>query len=288
MWRLFEPLHAIVYFAWENKEAYDRAGLKGGWMGYFASRCAAMGPIGPEVAIAVLYNFHPKMVRRAIPDAWTYSSPSRVLEARFQVAETALRRILGDEADSELVTRALSQVRRAADACRPDGRALFAGHLSLEWPSEPLVALWHGCTLLREHRGDGHVASLVGADIDGCEAHVLQAAAGRVPEETLRQFRGWPEDEWASARGRLAERDLVDAQGSLTGPGAELLNDVDASTDRAALAPWAALGDGDTNELAKLLRVLIRPIVESGGVSYPNPIGVPPPPPSPSTPTPSE
>ena len=280
MWRLFEPLHAVVYFAREKKDVYDRAGLRGGWMGYFASRCAAMGPIGPEVAIAVLYNFHPDMVRRAIPDAWSYSSPDRVLEARFEVADAALRRAWGADGDSSSVASAVTSVRRALGACVPEGRPLFAAHLSLDWPSEPHLALWHGCTLLREHRGDGHVASLVAAGVDGCEAHVLQTAAGRITEDDLRPHRGWSEAEWADARQRLSERGLLDDDGALSNRGAELLSEVDSTTDRTALAPWREIGEENTSELARILSTLVRPILDREVVPYPNPMGVPPPPPS--------
>ncbi|MDQ3955033.1 MAG: hypothetical protein M3285_05740 [Actinomycetota bacterium] len=278
MWRLFEPVHAVVYFAREKKEIYDRAGLKGGWMGYFASRCAAMGPIGAEVATAVLYNFNPAMVARAIPDAWSFSSPARVLAARLEVADASLNRSLGEEAGSGAVDRAVSLIRRALELCRPEGRPLYAAHLSLEWPAPSHLALWHGCTLLREHRGDGHVASLVGAGIDGCEAHVLQAAAGRVPEEGLRLFRGWSEADWSGARGRLLERGIVDVKGALTDEGAGLVAHIDATADRAALAPWKGLGESDTAELATILRSFARRIIDEGEIVYPNPMGVPPPP----------
>lgn len=278
MWRLYEPVHAVVYFAREKKEIYDGAGLKGGWMGYFASRCAAMGPIGPEVATAVVYNFNPAMVARAIPDAWSFSSPARVLAARLEVADVSLRRSLGDEARSEAVDKAVSLIRRALEVCSPEGRPLYAAHLSLEWPATPHLALWHGCTLLREHRGDGHVASLVGAGIDGCEAHVLQSAVGRVPEEGLRLFRGWSEADWAAARSRLLERGVVDDSGALTHEGAALVADIDATADRAALAPWKALGETDTAELATIHESLVRRIIDEGEIVYPNPMGVPPPP----------
>ena len=41
LWALVEAYHAVVYFAPEKVAAYREAGLKGGWMGYFASRAAA-------------------------------------------------------------------------------------------------------------------------------------------------------------------------------------------------------------------------------------------------------
>src|SRR4030095_16888652 len=100
MWRALEPLHLTVYFSPEPRDAYRQAGLRGGWMGYFASRSAAMGPVPAEVVMATFYNFHPRMVRRAIPDAWGFAAPAKVLEARFAGADAALRRLLGTWAGS--------------------------------------------------------------------------------------------------------------------------------------------------------------------------------------------
>ena len=113
MWQALETLHMTVYFAPEPRDAYRRAGLRGGWMGYFASRAAAMGPVPAEVVMATFYNFHPRMVRRAIPDAWGFAPPAEVLAARFAGIDAALRRLLGGWAESEEATEAAGLARRA-------------------------------------------------------------------------------------------------------------------------------------------------------------------------------
>src|SRR5215467_6838394 len=136
-WKTLEPYHAMIYFAPEAREAYTTAGLKGYWMGYFASRAAAMGPVPAEVVTATFFNFHPKMVARSIPDAWRFSTPERVLAARVSSADGALRRLLGEQADSAEVAEAANLARQAVEACNVSGRALFAGHAALPWPTEP-------------------------------------------------------------------------------------------------------------------------------------------------------
>ena len=83
MWKLFEPLHAVTYFAEECIEEYSAAGLKGFWMGYFAGRAAPMGPVGPAVVGATFFSFNPDRVARALPDAWSFAATDRVLEARL-------------------------------------------------------------------------------------------------------------------------------------------------------------------------------------------------------------
>ena len=75
MWKLFEPLHAVTYFAEECLEEYKAAGLKGFWMGYFAGRAAPMGAVAPAVVDATFFSFNPDRVKRALPDAWSFASP---------------------------------------------------------------------------------------------------------------------------------------------------------------------------------------------------------------------
>lgn len=272
LWRTLEPCHAVVYFAPEARQAYAAAGLKGGWMGYFASRAAPMGPVPAPVVTATFFNFSPAMVARAIPDAWRLSTPERVLAARFAVADAALGRSFGGPAE---VREAADLARRAAEGCDPAGRPLFAGHSSLEWPGEPHLALWHAATLLREFRGDGHVAALVAEGLDGCEAHVTLAATGAVPRATLQPNRGWSDDDWAAAEARLAARGWLDAAGALTDAGWAGRRAVEDRTDRLALAPWERLGEAACARLHDLASSLSRLVVERGGVPLPNPMGAP-------------
>ena len=159
-WRTLEPLHGLIYFAPEATEEYAAIGLVPEVGGYFASRAAPMGAVPAAVVIATFYNFRPEVVRREIPRAWEIASPAQILTARFRAADRALRRILGDAADGPDVAEAAVLARRAALAVvdHPEGRALFGGHASLEWPDDPLLVLWHAQSLLREFRGDGHVA----------------------------------------------------------------------------------------------------------------------------------
>jgi len=276
MWWALEPFHAMVYFAPEARAAFDDAGLKGGWMGYFASRSAPMGPVPAEVVVATFYNFHPRLVHRAIPDAWTLSSPERVLAARSAAAGATLERLLGPAAGSAELAAAARLARRATEGCDPIGRPLYAGHASLPWPDEPHLVLWHAATLLREFRGDGHVAALLGAGVDGCEAHVLVAATGKIPAELLRGARGWSEAEWSAAVERLRARGWVAGDGTLTEQGRATRADVEARTDELAMAPWRHLGPDGCERLAALVAAPRARIVEGGSFPAPNPVGLPP------------
>lgn len=273
MWQLFEPYHAVVYFERDAKRIYEAVGLKGGWMGYFASRAAPLGPVPAEVVTALFFNFHPEMVRRAIPDAWRRASPEEILAARLVVADGALRRLLGSEIGSPDVDTAAGLVRRIAEACVVGGRPLYAAHASLPWPHEPHLALWHGATLLREHRGDGHVVSLMVEMIDGCQANVITAATGALPA-AQRTFRGWSDEEWEAAAARLKTRGLLDDESGLTHAGMAVRREVEERTDRLAAPPFVVLDDADAAELMRIMARFGRLIVKGEGVPFPNPMGV--------------
>jgi len=276
MWRLIEPVHAVTYFAEESAEEYRTAGLKGFWMGYFAGRSAAMGAVGPAVVTATFYNFAPKMAARALPDAWGFASPARVLEARLSGVDRLLDRILGAERASPEVVRAAELARRAAEGATVVGRPLAAAHAALAWPEEPALVLWQAATVLREHRGDGHVAALVDAGLDGCEAHISMVATGEVPRSVLQPARGWTDEEWDGAERSLAERGWVDAAdpATFTPAGAAVRNRIEESTDRMAVQPWERIGEVATEELRGLLRPVARRIAQVGLIPMPNPIGL--------------
>jgi hypothetical protein len=274
-WTHFEPVHAIVYFAPEARERYAAVGLRGGWMGYFASRSAPMGAVGAEVVTAVFHNFAPAMVGRAIPDAWRFASRNAVLAARLDAVDGALRRLWGDQTDSPQVAECAELALEAAAHLRPDGRPLYAGHAGLDVPTQAHLALWHACSLLREHRFDGHVAALTVHGLDGLEALVVQVAAGGgVDGSMLRSFRGWSDEEWSAAETRLRERGLLDDSGALSSAGTDLRITVEETTDRLAADPWERLAATRRERLFALLADLAARLEGDGGLVYPNPIGV--------------
>ena len=275
MWLRLETFHAIVYFAPERRAAYGAAGLKGGWMGYFAGRAAPLGPASAELVSALFYNFHPAMVRRSIPDAWSFSTPERMLEARLTAMDAALRRLLGPLAEDDRVEEAADLALAAAESCELAGRPLYAANAALPVPEEPHLRLWHAATMLREHRGDGHVAALVHGGLDGCEAHLTLVGTGTVPAAQLQPNRGWSDEEWSAAAERLRGRGLLSPDGALTAAGAELRRTIERRTDELAMGPWDAAGSGATERLYDLLEEPVRRIVDGEGVPFPNPMGLP-------------
>ncbi|MEJ8668109.1 hypothetical protein WKI71_04590 [Streptomyces sp. MS1.AVA.1] len=261
-WRRLEPVHAMIYFVPEGRRRYADLGLSGR-AGYFTSRSAAFGRASAELVISTFYNFNPDVVRQAVDGAWDATTPQQVLDARYAAAGEALRRagIHGLPNFDEV----LALTRRAAEAAceHAQGRPLFAAHAALPWPQEPVVQLWHAQTLLREFRGDGHVACLLSEGVGGLEALVLHAATGEVPVDFLKASRAWPEEEWAGTQERLRTRGLLDGD-SLSPEGALLRRHIEDRTDRLALPAYAVLGDADCERLAELASPFGRAVVEAG------------------------
>jgi hypothetical protein len=281
MWRAVEPLHAVTYFAPEPKACCDALGTKGFWMSYFAQRGAPLGAASPELIIALFYNFHPSLVARAVPDVWAVASPLQFLQARLEGVDAALRRLLGkDTLDSPELVEAAEIARDAALAAPTVGRALAAANAALDWPDAPHLVLWHAQTVLREQRGDGHVAALLTASLDPAEALVLFAADSNIDGSWLRQRRGWSEEEWAAAVQRLVARGLFvddDTQGpggGLTAAGRTLRDDVEARTDALADVPWAAVGTARSERLVELVEPFVAAVLAGDGFLPVNPMGL--------------
>ncbi|MFB9690198.1 SCO6745 family protein [Amycolatopsis plumensis] len=261
----FDSLHAFVYFAPEVDAALTGAGLRPGRMPYFAGRAAAMGAVGPEVVAATFYNFNPEVVARTIPRAWTLATPEQVLDARLDGTGKALTRLLGDHVKSDEVAEAAELAREATAGCRGEGRLLYAGHAGLPWPGEPHLVLWHAVTLLREYRGDGHIAALVLEGLSGLEALLTHSATGRgFNLAAAKLTRGWSDEQWAAAETRLTDRGILGADGGLTDAGVALRERLEVATESAARAPWDHLGPERTARLEELCRGLSRRLIEAG------------------------
>ena len=265
MLRTLEPYHAWIYFSPEPRERYAALGVTDGRMGYFSSRSAPMGAVTADVVVATFYNFNPELIRKYIPAAWSITSPDKLLAARLEGADAMLRRILGDAIAGNEMREAADLARTAAEVCRPEGRPLYAGHANLDWPAEPHLVLWHAQTLLREFRGDGHIAVLTAAGLNGCEALVTHAADGDVEPDVLQRSRSWSDDEWQAAVDSLRDRGWVNADGSFTDVGASRRQEIERRTDELAMPAWDAIGEDACQKLRALVRPWSRAIVESGG-----------------------
>ncbi|MEW2517207.1 SCO6745 family protein [Actinacidiphila alni] len=263
--RLLEPLHSMVYFAPETQAELTAAGLEKSRMCYFAGRAAALGPVGAAVVASTFYNFNPALVARHIPRAWTMATPEAITAARLRAVDAVQHRLLGAAADAPEMAEAAGLALRATEACTGAGRPLYAAHAELPRPEQPHLAFWHATTLLREYRGDGHLAVLLSAELDGLEALVTHTATGKgfLPD-FARASRGWSEQEWDAASERLRERGVLDAAGTLTEAGVELRRQIESETDRLGRAPYEHLGEEGTARLTELAQGLTMRALGAG------------------------
>ncbi|MEV5555420.1 hypothetical protein AB0L44_17350 [Nonomuraea wenchangensis] len=275
MWHQLEPLHAVLYFSPEALQEAAALGydVESRWPSYFAYRTAPLGRAGTRLATAACYSFSPATVAAHVPAAWTVAAPERVLEARMTAIDRTYRGLLGDLIAGPELREAAELARRAAEGAGVEGRALTAANLDLPWADEPHLVLWQAATVLREHRGDGHLAALLAAELDGCEALVSFAAIGAAPVESF-AGRGWSAAEWDAARERLAARGLVDARGQATERGRALRDQVERMTDELAAGPWRLLGQERADRLAQLGGPLLGPIFEAGLLPMTSTLGI--------------
>lgn len=264
--RSLEPLHAFGYFAPEVEAEVTALGVRRGRGAYFASRSAPMGRVGAGTVAATFFVFNPSLVAHFIPAAWEAASPEQVVAARYRGVSSAWTRLVGeDAATSSRVAEAAELARTAAAAVTVEGRPLCAAHADLPWPEQPHLVLFQALTLLREHRGDGHVATLVGAGLSGLEALITHTATGRgFTRAAAQATRGWSDDDWAAGVASLRDRDLVTDDEQLTDQGRVLREEIESRTDAAAAGPWETLGEPGLARLVELGRPLVA-TVRAGG-----------------------
>jgi hypothetical protein len=264
MHELLEPICLVTFFADECNDELAALGHRTYWDGYFASRAAPLGRLPAQVVHAAFYNFAEGEAARHIPSAWETIPPEASVAARERGSAASLRRILGDDGSPGLV-RAADLTTKAATSAPMEGRVMYAGMRTLPVPGDPVARLWHSATMLREHRGDGHIAALVGARIGGTEAHVLSALAqGIHPPESFGRIHHLPKKRLAAVMAGLRERGLVDADGRFTDAGRETQQRVEALTDDLAAAPYESLSPAELDELIAELEPISAKLVAAG------------------------
>ncbi|OEJ93521.1 SCO6745 family protein [Streptomyces thermolilacinus] len=257
--------HSTVYFSPEFGEELAGVGVTDPHAAYFAGRAAAMGAVGAGAVAGTFYNFDHALIARHLPAVWETASPADVLAARLRAVDRTVRRLLGDAVDSAELAEAAELALRATEACARHARPLYAAHADLPVPDAPHLAYWHAATLLREHRGDAHLAALLSAGLDPLEAVVSHTATGTgVSPRWVLASRGWEQADWDAAVERLRDRGLMDEGGALTEAGAALREEVEDHTDRMDTAPYARLGAAGVERLTELAKRFLATAAAAG------------------------
>ncbi|MBO0844187.1 MAG: MarR family transcriptional regulator [Nocardioides sp.] len=264
LYRLVEPIHLVTYFSHEPTDALMALGLRNYWDGYFAGRAAPLGRVPAEVVHAIFYNFADGEAARHIPSVWDTTTPEAALAAREQGSVAALRRILDELAESPGLARAADLATNAATSAPTAGRPMYAALRALPVPEEPVARLWHAATLLREHRGDGHIAALVAEGIGGTEAHVLHALFEGIPAEKFGRVHHLPAVRLATVVDGMRARDLVDTSGWLTDAGREKKRRIETLTDDLAASTYDSLTRTELDHLIEDLEPISAALEAAG------------------------
>ncbi|MCH0542307.1 hypothetical protein I3F58_22695 [Streptomyces sp. MUM 203J] len=263
---MLNSVHAMVYFAPDLGAELAAYGVDDPAAVYLASRAAPWGAVGAGPVTASFNGLKHELIARHLPALWRRVDPGTVLTLRLRAVDALLRRHLGDEtvASAEM-TEAAALALRAAGACGRRGRPMYAAHADHPAPDEPHLALWHAATLLREYRGDGHVAALTAAGVLGLDALVSHTASSDgLPKEFVMERHGWTEEDWAGAERRLRDRGLMDGEGRLTARGVRMRADLEAETDRLDRAPYERLGAEGAARLTELAGSFIATAAAAG------------------------
>src|SRR5690348_17275513 len=265
LFELIEPIGVVNFSADEPNESMAEIGFPNYWDGYFAGRSAALGRVPAEVVHAAFYNFADGEVARHLPKVWSRTSPEAAHAARERGCVAALRRILGDLGEAPSLARAAQLLAKASVSAPIGGRLMYAALRALPMPEEPLTRLWHAANMLREHRGDGHIAALVCERIGGTEAHVLSALdLGIYPAESFGRIHHLPEQYLAEVMDGLRDRGLLDASGRFTDAGRAAKSRIESLTDALAEAPYDGLEPLELKQLIALLEPISRRLEATG------------------------
>ena len=256
MFELVEPIGMIPYAADEPNEAMFALGFTNYWDTYFAGRAAPLGLAPADVVDALFYNFAPGEVARHIPKVWDTTTPEGAIAARRAGCVRALRRILGDHVEAPAFARAAELLTKAAISAPTEGRPMYAALRAVPAPTEPVARLFHAASLLREHRGDGHIAALMVEDVGRLEAHVLLALDLGTPAEKFGRIHHLPPAQLAAVIEGMRDRNLIGEDGSLSEAGRAVKQRVEALTDDLAAEPYEGLEPDELDELMATLEPL--------------------------------
>lgn len=261
MFELVEPIGVIPYAAEEPNQAMYALGFTDYWDTYFAGRSAPLGIVPAEVVDALFYSFAPGEVARHIPKVWETTTPEAAIAARERGCVKALRRVLGNRLDTPAFARTTELLIKAAVSAPVEGRPMYAALRALPAPGEVVARCFYAASLLREHRGDGHVVALMVEGIGRLEAHVLYALAMDMLAERFGRIHHLPPEQIAEVIDGLRDRGLIGDDGWLSEEGRAVNQHVEAITDDLAAKPYEALEPSELEELQSTLEPLAELLV---------------------------
>jgi hypothetical protein len=238
-------------------------------LGYIAARCAPLAPAGPDAVIAAFGSISPIGIRAAFQllgdagfDAAWSARDAAVLEGLARHAPAILDPL------AELGPRLWPVVEQLPAV----GRVLFAAHLRMPRPDDPVLSGWHAVNCVREWRGDTHWALVVAAGLTHAEASILHNAWLGYEPDWLARSRGTQPEVLDAGWVSLTSRGLADEGRQITVAGLALRQRIEDDTDRLTSLPWQRLGESASIEFADRFeppcRDLLARVDETAGPNY--------------------
>jgi hypothetical protein len=237
--RLRDACEVIATQGWWSRPAADAVtalGL-GFFDGYVWGRAAALGTPPASLVAATFGVFEPGLIGAVYRQGLAAAGRDDVLAARASGATAAVAAVVDDGDAAGLADPLLD----ALDRLDPMGRPLFAGLRELPRPEAAAGRLWRAAELVREHRGDGHLAACIATGLDAVEANVLTELWLGYRIGDYSSTRGFDATALGAAAERLEARGWL-AGGGLTQAGLAARRALEAATDASQAALVVALG----------------------------------------------
>jgi hypothetical protein len=225
---------------------FEQLGLPGP-IGYIAARSAPLAPAGPDAVIAAFGSISPAGIRLA----FDLVAASTTFDEVWQARDAAVLEGLATHAPAiqEPLARLGPRLWPVVEQLPTVGRVLFASHLRMLRPSDPVLSGWHAVNCLREWRGDTHWALVAAAGLTGVEASVVHNAWLGYEGDWLAESRGTDPADLAAAWASLEVKGLA-AGGEVTEEGVALRQRIEDDTDRLTTLPWELLGAPESARFA--------------------------------------
>lgn len=242
--RLRDAIEPIATIGWWSREAAAGSTALGVdfFGGYVWGRAASLGSdVEPAIVVSSFGVFDASLLTAVLAGARTLAPHDDILTARAAGAAAGLSnatRTVPAERVGWFGDRLLPALAEVDAAARP----LFAALRAQPVPDDVHGRAWRAAELVREHRGDGHLAACVAAGLSAVEMNVLTEVWLGFAVGDYSSTRGFGPDQLRSAVAALCERGWMDADGSLSSEGQVARDAIEAATDRSQDALVASLG----------------------------------------------
>ncbi len=255
--RLRDAVEPIATIGWWSRAAAESALALGHdfFDGYVWGRAAALGAdVAPSVVVSAFGVFNGALLVPVYEHGRSVSSRSEVLASRSSGAAAGLRQATAG-IDENTIANAGAALLAAVSTIEPGPRHLFGALQALPVPADPYGRLWRAAELVREHRGDTHLAACAAAGLDMAEMNVLTEVWLGYPVGEYSSTRGFDAAALALAVERMAARGWMAADGVLTPAGRSARDAIESATDVGQALLVEAIGEGLEDLVATLGRI---------------------------------